>query len=77
MPLLDQLYSAALRTTRTQRRRGPGAGDLREGVRRFHQYKPGTNLKAWHYRILTNTYINSYRKKQRHPLEADSADIKD
>ncbi len=35
----------------------------------FHQYKPGTNLKAWLYRILTNTYINSYRKKQRQPQQ--------
>jgi RNA polymerase sigma-70 factor (ECF subfamily) len=35
----------------------------------FHQFKPGTNLKAWLYRILTNTYINSYRKKQRQPQQ--------
>jgi RNA polymerase sigma-70 factor (ECF subfamily) len=43
----------------------------------FHQYRPGTNLKAWLYRILTNTYINSYRKKQRQPLESGAEDIED
>ncbi|HKX68549.1 MAG TPA: sigma-70 family RNA polymerase sigma factor [Intrasporangium sp.] len=78
MPLLDQLYSAALRTTRNP----SDAEDLvqetyAKAYGAFHQYKPGTNLKAWLYRILTNTYINSYRKKQRQPLEADSADIED
>ena len=43
----------------------------------FHQYRPGTNLKAWLYRILTNTYINTYRKKQREPLQSDAAEIED
>lgn len=78
MPLLDQLYSAALRTTRNP----SDAEDLVQETyakawAAFHQYKPGTNLKAWMYRILTNTYINSYRKKQRQPLESDSAEIED
>lgn len=78
MPLLDQLYSAALRTTRNP----SDAEDLvqetyAKAYGAFHQYKPGTNLKAWMYRILTNTYINSYRKKQRQPLESDSSDIED
>ena len=41
--------------------------------RGFHQFEPGTNLKAWLYRILTNTFINSYRKKQREP-QTDSLD---
>ncbi|EWT06466.1 RNA polymerase sigma factor RpoE [Intrasporangium chromatireducens Q5-1] len=78
MPLLDQLYSAALRTTRN-------ASDAEDLVQEtyakaygaFHQYRPGTNLKAWMYRILTNTYINSYRKKQRQPLESDAAEVED
>ena len=43
----------------------------------FHQYKPGTNLKAWMYRILTNTYINTYRKKQREPKQSDSPEVED
>jgi RNA polymerase sigma factor (sigma-70 family) len=73
MPLLDQLYSAALRTTRNP----ADAEDLvqetyAKAFAAFHQFRPGTNLKAWMYRILTNTYINSYRKKQREPLQSDS-----
>ena len=78
MPLLDQLYSAALRTTRNP----ADAEDLvqetyAKAFAAFHQYKPGTNLKAWMYRILTNTYINSYRKKQREPQQSDASDVED
>lgn len=78
MPYLDQLYSAALRTTRNP----ADAEDLVQetylkAFAAFHQYKPGTNLKAWLYRILTNTYINTYRKRQRQPLESDAAEIQD
>ncbi|XVX21320.1 sigma-70 family RNA polymerase sigma factor [Actinomycetota bacterium] len=78
MPLLDQLYSAALRTTRNP----ADAEDLvqetyAKAYGAFHQYRPGTNLKAWMYRILTNTYINSYRKKQREPLQSDAAEVED
>lgn len=78
MPYLDQLYSAALRTTRNP----SDAEDLvqetfAKAFAAFHQYKPGTNLKAWLYRIQTNTYINSYRKKQRQPLESDAAEVED
>ncbi|MDQ3384029.1 MAG: sigma-70 family RNA polymerase sigma factor [Actinomycetota bacterium] len=78
MPLLDQMYSAAMRTTRNPTE----AEDLvqetyAKAFAAFHQYRPGTNLKAWMYRILTNTYINTYRKRQRQPLESDSAQIED
>jgi RNA polymerase sigma-70 factor, ECF subfamily len=75
---LDQLYSAALRMTRNP----SDAEDLvqetfAKAFAAFHQYRPGTNLKAWLYRILTNTYINTYRKKQREPLQSDSETIED
>jgi len=78
MPFLDQLYSAALRTTRNP----TDAEDLvqetfAKAFAAFHQYKPGTNLKAWLYRILTNTYINTYRKKQRQPLQSDASEVED
>jgi len=43
----------------------------------FHQFEEGTNLKAWLYRILTNTFINSYRKKQRQPLQSPTQQIED
>jgi RNA polymerase sigma-70 factor (ECF subfamily) len=73
MPYLDQLYSAALRYTRNP----ADAEDLvQEAVAKaygaFHQFQPGTNLRAWLYRILTNTYINSYRKQQRQPVQVSA-----
>ncbi len=78
MPYLGQLYSAALRMTRNP----ADAEDLvqetfAKAYSSFHQFKEGTNLKAWLYRILTNTYINSYRKKQREPQQSGAEDIED
>ena len=75
---LDQMYSAALRMTRNP----SDAEDLLQetfakAFAAFHQYRPDTNLKAWLYRILTNTYINSYRKKQREPQQSHSDEIED
>ena len=75
---LDQLYSAALRMTRNP----ADAEDLvqetfAKAYSSFHQFRPGTNLKAWLYRILTNTFINSYRKKQRQPQQSMSEDVED
>jgi RNA polymerase sigma-70 factor (ECF subfamily) len=64
----DQLYAAALRYTRNP----DNARDLVQDTYlkafvSFHQFEPGTNLKAWLYRILTTTFINTYRKDQRRP----------
>src|SRR4051794_30323407 len=78
MQYLDQLYAAAMRMTRNP----ADAEDVvqetfAKAYASFHQYTPGTNLKAWLYRILTNTYINSYRKKQREPLLSDSENVED
>ncbi len=78
MPFIDQLYGAALRMTRNP----ADAEDLvqeayTKAYAAFHQYKPGTNLKAWLYRILTNSFINNYRKKQREPLQSDAEDVQD
>lgn len=78
MPLLDQLYGAALRMTRNP----ADAEDLVQetyikAFQGFRSYKPGTNLKAWLYRILTNAYINNYRKAQRRPAEYATDDITD
>ncbi|MFD3514233.1 sigma-70 family RNA polymerase sigma factor [Streptomyces sp. NPDC058657] len=75
---LDQMYSAALRMTRNP----ADAEDLvqetyAKAYGSFHQFREGTNLKAWLYRILTNTFINSYRKKQREPLRSASEEIED
>ncbi|GGJ68582.1 hypothetical protein GCM10007173_29170 [Glutamicibacter ardleyensis] len=75
---VDQLYSAALRMARNP----ADAEDLvqeafTKAYSAFHQYKPGTNLKAWLYRILTNTYINLYRKRQREPLRTSTDTIED
>ncbi|MER5423223.1 sigma-70 family RNA polymerase sigma factor [Streptosporangium roseum] len=78
MPYLDQLYSAALRMTRNP----ADAEDLLQetfakAFASFHQFQEGTNLKAWLYRILTNTFINSYRKKQREPKQSGAEEIED
>ncbi|GAA1663463.1 hypothetical protein GCM10010977_02120 [Citricoccus zhacaiensis] len=75
---VDQLYSAAMRMTRNPQ----DAEDLvqeafTKAYSSFHQYKPGTNLKAWLYRILTNTYINLYRKRQRQPQQAATDTVED
>jgi RNA polymerase sigma-70 factor, ECF subfamily len=76
--LLDQLYGAALRMTKNP----ADADDLvqetyTKAFAAFDQFKPGTNLKAWMYRILTNSYINSYRKKQREPQRSAAEDLED
>ncbi|MFG2893985.1 sigma-70 family RNA polymerase sigma factor [Streptomyces sp. Pv4-95] len=78
LTFLDQMYSAALRMTRNP----ADAEDLvqetyAKAYASFHQFREGTNLKAWLYRILTNTFINSYRKKQREPQRSAAEEIED
>ena len=78
LPFLDQLYAAAMRMTRNP----ADAEDLVQetfvkAFAAFHQFTEGTNLKAWLYRILTNTFINTYRKKQRQPLQSPTEEIQD
>jgi RNA polymerase sigma-70 factor (ECF subfamily) len=78
LPFLDQLYSAALRMTRNP----ADAEDLVQetfvkAFAAFHQFQEGTNLKAWLYRILTNTFINTYRKRQREPQQTGTEQLED
>lgn len=78
LPFLDQLYAAALRMTRNP----ADAEDLVQDTyikafAAFHQFTEGTNLKAWLYRILTNSFINTYRKKQRQPQQSFGDEIED
>ncbi|RZU18496.1 RNA polymerase ECF family sigma subunit [Kribbella rubisoli] len=78
LPFLDQMYAAAMRMTRNP----SDAEDLvqdtfAKAYSSFHQFTPGTNLKAWLYRILTNTFINGYRKRQRQPTQSPTEEIED
>jgi RNA polymerase sigma-70 factor (ECF subfamily) len=73
----NQLYAAALRYTKNP----DDARDLVQDTylkafASFHQFEPGTNLKAWLYRVLTTTFINNYRKKQRQPM-ISNAELED
>jgi RNA polymerase sigma-70 factor, ECF subfamily len=73
-----QLYSAAMRMTRNP----ADAEDLVQetylkAYRGFHTFQEGTNLKAWLYRILTNTFINKYRRDSRRPSEVELGDVED
>jgi RNA polymerase sigma-70 factor (ECF subfamily) len=75
LPLLPNLYAAALRMTRNP----ADAEDLVQDTylrafRGFSGFTEGTNLKAWLYRILTNSFINTYRKKQRQPQTVEGPD---
>lgn len=78
IPFMDQLYAAAMRMTRNP----ADAGDLvqetyTKAFAAFKGFEQGTNLKAWLYRILTNTYINSYRKNQRSPYQGTIDELED
>ena len=78
MEFAQQLYSAALRMTRNP----ADAEDVVQetylkAYRAYNTFQEGTNLKAWLYRILTNTYINQYRKQQRRPSEVELGELQD
>ncbi|GAA4737232.1 hypothetical protein GCM10025783_04550 [Amnibacterium soli] len=78
LPFIDQLYGAAMRMTRNP----ADAQDLVQetfvkAFGAFRSFQQGTNLKAWLYRILTNTYINTYRKKQRDPYKSSTDDLEE
>ncbi|ACP32286.1 ECF-family sigma factor H [Corynebacterium aurimucosum ATCC 700975] len=78
LPLLDQLYGGAMRLTRNPQ----DAEDLIQetylkAFSNFDSFKQGTNLKAWLYRIMTNAYINSYRKAKRRPVESSADELSD
>jgi RNA polymerase sigma-70 factor (ECF subfamily) len=78
MEHMPSLYAAAVRMTRNR----ADAEDLVQetylrAYRGFGGFQEGTNLRAWLFRILTNTFINSYRAKQRRPQEADVEDVED
>ena len=78
MQYAPQLYSAALRMTRNS----SDAEDLVQeaylrAYRGYGSFEEGTNLRAWLFRILTNQYINTYRAKQRRPIETDVDDVED
>jgi len=78
LPFIDQLYAAALRMTKNP----ADAQDLVQetfvkAYAAFGQFTQGTNLKAWLYRILTNTFINTYRKKQREPYQGTIDELED
>lgn len=78
VPFLGQLYPAALRMTRNP----TDAEDLvqetsAKAYAAFHQFRPGTNLKAWLHRILANTFINGYRKRRREPRQTTGGDFQD
>jgi len=78
MPFMNQLFATAMRMTRNR----SDAEDLVQetylkGYRAYERFEEGTNLRAWLFRILTNSYINTYRKKQRRPHESDLEDVQD
>ena len=78
MPFLDSLYNTAYRLSRN----AEDAEDLVQetflkGYRSYAQFTPGTNLKAWLFKILKNTFINEYRRKQAAPRKSDFAEIED
>ena len=78
VPLRESFYSQALRLTKNHEDAEDLLQDtLMKAYTGFHSFRRGSNLNAWLYRILVNTYINGYRKKQRRPKEYATAEITD
>lgn len=78
MPYTDQLFGAAMRYTRNRADAEDLVQDaMAKAYASFHQYRPGTNLRAWLFRVLTTTYINRYRKQQRRPQEVSADGVRD
>jgi RNA polymerase sigma-70 factor, ECF subfamily len=78
LPLADPLYASAIRMTRnTADAEDLVQETLAKAYVNFHQFQEGTNLKAWLHRILTNNFINTYRKKQREPQRAGSEELEE
>jgi RNA polymerase sigma-70 factor, ECF subfamily len=78
LPMLDSLYGGALRMTRN----ASDAEDLvletmLRACRAFDRFEPGTHLKAWLFRIMTNAYINTYRKRKREPAMVSKDEVED
>ena len=78
LPVLDSLYAGALRMTRNPQ----DAEDLVQetmlrAFRSFNRYEPGTNIKAWLFRIMTNAYINTYRRRQREPQKVSQDEVQE
>jgi RNA polymerase sigma-70 factor (ECF subfamily) len=78
LPFLDTIYAGAMRYTKNPQ----AAEDLTQDTftkafSAFHQYQDGTNLKAWLFRILQNTYISKYRKAVKAPFESSVDDLQD
>jgi len=78
LPLLDQLYAGAMRMTRNP----ADAEDLVQetyikAFAAFDSFTEGTNLRAWLFRIMTNTFINDYRKRQRQPYQSSADELTD
>jgi RNA polymerase sigma-70 factor (ECF subfamily) len=76
IPFMPEMYAAAMRLTRNP----SDAEDLVQetflrAYRGFGGFEPGTNLRAWLYRILTNAYINTYRKRQREPQTVSDEEV--
>lgn len=78
MVYLDQLYGAALRLTKNPTEAEDLVQDTYlKAFASFHQFQAGTNLRAWLFRILTNTFITAYRKKKRDPYKGGSDELED